>query len=70
MATEVLAAFPAQYRGYLLRGQRAKLGLRRGEPDDDAADTLLASDLVRACSMPRTVDFTLRSACYARHRYR
>jgi uncharacterized protein YdiU (UPF0061 family) len=37
MATEVLAAFPAQYRGHLLRGQRAKLGLRRGEPDDDDA---------------------------------
>ena len=28
MATEVIAAFPAQYRRHLLRGQRAKLGLR------------------------------------------
>jgi uncharacterized protein YdiU (UPF0061 family) len=38
MATEVLVAFPAQYRGHLLRGQRAKLGLRRADPNvDDAA---------------------------------
>ena len=35
MATEVIGAFPAQYRRHLLRGQRAKLGLRRGEPEDD-----------------------------------
>jgi len=37
MATEVIVAFPGQYRKYLLRGQRAKLGLRRGEADDDSA---------------------------------
>ena len=36
MATEVIVAFPAQYRRHLLRGQRAKLGLRRGEPYDDS----------------------------------
>ena len=58
MATEVLAAFPAQYRGHLLRGQRAKLGLRRGEPDDDGADTLLASDWLNLLHAGQ-VDFTL-----------
>ncbi len=30
MATEVLVAFPAQYRRHLLRGQRAKLGTASG----------------------------------------
>src|SRR5947199_1185695 len=30
LATEVLSAFPAQYHRHWLRGQRAKLGLRRG----------------------------------------
>lgn len=44
MATEVIAAFPAKYRSHLLRGQRAKLGLRRGEPDDDSADAVLVED--------------------------
>src|SRR5438874_608618 len=44
MAAEVIAAFPATYRSYLLRGQRTKLGLRRGEPDDDSADTALVED--------------------------
>src|SRR4249919_904169 len=44
MATEVLAAFPAQYRMHLLRGQRAKLGLRRADPDDEVADSALAED--------------------------
>ena len=58
MATEVLAAFPAQYRGHLLRGQRAKLGLRRGEPDDDLADTALAEDWLALLQAGR-VDFTL-----------
>src|SRR5881275_107197 len=44
MATEVIVAFPAQYRRHLLRGQRAKLGLRRDAPDDDSADTRLVED--------------------------
>src|SRR5438874_3434439 len=44
MATEIIAAFPAKYRRHLLRGQRTKLGLRRGEPDDDSADTALVED--------------------------
>src|SRR5438105_11773187 len=44
MATEIIVAFPARYRRHLLRGQRAKLGLRRGEPDDDGADTALVED--------------------------
>ena len=58
MATEVIAAFPAQYRGHLLRGQRMKLGLRRSEPDDDSADTALAADWLTLLHAQR-VDFTL-----------
>ena len=58
MATEVIAAFPAQYRRHLLRGQRAKLGLRRGEPDDDSADVALAADWLTLLHAER-VDFTL-----------
>jgi protein adenylyltransferase len=58
MATEVIAAFPAQYRRHLLRGQRAKLGLRRGEPDDDSADAALAEDWLALLHAER-VDFTL-----------
>jgi serine/tyrosine/threonine adenylyltransferase len=58
MATEVIAAFPAQYRRQLLRGQRAKLGLRRGEPDDDGADGTLAEDWLALLHAER-VDFTL-----------
>jgi len=58
MATEVLVAFPAQYRRHLLRGQRAKLGLLRGEPDDDATDAALAEDWLRLLHAGR-VDFTL-----------
>jgi len=58
MATEVIAAFPAQYRRHLLRGQRAKLGLRRGEPDDDSADAALAEDGLTLLDAER-VDFTL-----------
>ena len=34
LATEALNDFPAQYRGHLLRGQRAKLGLVTEESDD------------------------------------
>jgi len=58
MATEVIAAFPALYRRHLLRGQRAKLGLRRGEPDDDSADAALAGDWLTLLHAER-VDFTL-----------
>jgi uncharacterized protein YdiU (UPF0061 family) len=54
MAMEVLNAFPAKYQEHLLRGQRAKLGLRRGELEDEAlAETWLA--LLQAAN----VDFTL-----------
>jgi len=58
MATEVIAAFPAQYRACLLRGQRAKLGLRRPEAADDRADTALAEDWLALLHAGR-VDFTL-----------
>ena len=58
MATEVIVAFPARYRRHLLRGQRAKLGLRRGEPDDDSADTALVEDWLTLLHAER-VDFTL-----------
>jgi serine/tyrosine/threonine adenylyltransferase len=58
MATEVVAAFPAQYRRHLLRGQRAKLGLRRARPDDDSADAALAEDWLALLHVER-VDFTL-----------
>jgi serine/tyrosine/threonine adenylyltransferase len=58
IATEVIVAFPAQYRRHLLRGQRAKLGLRRGEPDDDSADTALVEDWLTLLHAER-VDFTL-----------
>jgi len=58
MATEVIVAFPAQYRRHLLRGQRAKLGLRRDAPDDDSADTALVEDWLTLLHAER-VDFTL-----------
>ncbi len=58
MATEVLVAFPMQYRSHLLRGQRAKLGLRRDRPDDDGADAALAEDWLRLLHAGG-VDFTL-----------
>ncbi len=58
MATEVLSAFPAEYRRHLLRGQRAKLGLRAGEPEDDRADAALAEDWLALLHADR-VDFTL-----------
>ena len=64
LATEVLAAFPVQYRRHLLRGQRAKLGLhgpREGEPDDDSGDgddAALADDWWALLQAGR-VDFTL-----------
>jgi protein adenylyltransferase len=58
MASEVIAMFPAQYREQLLRGQRAKLGLRRAQPDDDGADALLAEEWLALLHAER-VDFTL-----------
>jgi uncharacterized protein YdiU (UPF0061 family) len=58
MATEIIVAFPAQYRRQLLRGQRAKLGLRRSEPGDDAADAALAEDWLHLLHAGH-VDFTL-----------
>ncbi len=57
-ATEVLAAFPLQYRRHLLAGQRAKLGLVRSEPEDDSADAALAEDWLTLLHVER-VDFTL-----------
>ena len=57
-ATEVLVSFPVQYRSQLLRGQRAKLGLRRNEPDDDGADAALADDWLKLLHAGG-VDFTL-----------
>ena len=56
LAMEVLNGFPAQYYGHLLRGQRAKLGLRRDE--DDVADATLADDWL-ALLLAGKVDFTL-----------
>jgi uncharacterized protein YdiU (UPF0061 family) len=58
MASEVLAVFAARYRRHLLGGQRAKLGLRRREPDDDSADAALAEDWLSLLHAER-VDFTL-----------
>jgi len=58
MANDVLAAFPGRYRTHLLRGQRAKLGLRRGDPEDDSADFALAEDWLSLLHGAR-VDFTL-----------
>ncbi len=58
LATEVIVAFPAQYRAQLLRGQRGKLGLQRSEADDDSADTALADDWL-ALLQAQQVDFTL-----------
>ena len=61
IATEALAAFLPTFRQHLLRGQRAKLGLRsshRGEPGDDIADAALADDWL-ALLHAEKVDFTL-----------
>ncbi len=57
MATEVIAAFPAQYRSELLRGQRRKLGLRRADADDDDTDTVLAENWLTLLNANQ-VDFT------------
>ena len=58
IATEVIAAFPMRYQHHLLRGQRLKLGLRRGEPEDDGADAALV-DAWLALLQAGSVDFTL-----------
>jgi len=58
MATDVIAAFPTQYQTNLLNGQLAKLGLRRAEPDDDKADTILIDDWLTLL-YTQHVDFTL-----------
>jgi uncharacterized protein YdiU (UPF0061 family) len=58
MASEVIVALPAQYRRLLLRGQRAKLGLRRDDPDGDSADAALVEDWLTLLHAER-VDFTL-----------
>ena len=58
LAAEVLAAFPPLYRSELLRGQRAKLGLRRGEAEDERDDAALAADWL-ALLQAGGVDFTL-----------
>jgi len=57
-ATVVIEAFPALYLRHLLVGQRAKLGLRRLEGDDDAADAALANDWLELLHAGRA-DFTL-----------
>ena len=69
MATEVIAAFPAQYRRHLLRGQRTKLGLRRGEPDDDACRCRAGRRLVDFASR-RAGGFHARVAAACRRRRR
>jgi uncharacterized protein YdiU (UPF0061 family) len=58
LATEVVAAFLDRYRSHLLRGQRAKLGLRRDNPEDDGSDAALAEDWLVLLHAER-VDFTL-----------
>jgi len=57
-ATVVIEAFPALYLRELLRGQRAKLGLREAQGGDDAADAALASDWLELLHTGRA-DFTL-----------
>ena len=49
---------PLRYRRHLLAGQRAKLGLRRGEDADDDADARLADDWLALLHAGRA-DFTL-----------
>jgi uncharacterized protein YdiU (UPF0061 family) len=58
LATEVVRGFPARYRRHLLRGQRAKLGLRRCDPDDESADAALAQDWLTLLDAGQA-DFTL-----------
>ena len=58
LASEVIARFPERYGRELLRGQRAKLGLRRAGPDDDNADAALVEGWLELLRAER-VDFTL-----------
>ena len=62
MATEVIAEFPAQYRRHLLRGQRAKLGLRRSRTGRRRAPTPRWSTTGWRCFTP--------SASISRSRWR
>jgi serine/tyrosine/threonine adenylyltransferase len=66
LATEVLDAFPGWYRAQLLAGQRAKLGLRRADAADDAADMSLADDWLELLGDAKA-DYTLawRRLCAA-----
>jgi uncharacterized protein YdiU (UPF0061 family) len=57
-ATRVIEAFPGRYVHHLLSGQRAKLGLRKVDGIDDAADATLANDWLAVLQAGR-VDFTL-----------
>jgi uncharacterized protein YdiU (UPF0061 family) len=57
LATGVIDAFPERYRGHLLAGQRAKLGLTQAGAAD-AADAALA-DAWLALLQAHRVDFTL-----------
>lgn len=54
----MIAGFPAQYRSQLLLGQRKKLGMRRGNPQDDDGDRALVDDWL-AMLHTEHVDFTL-----------
>ena len=58
MATEVIAAFPTQYDSHLLRGQRAKLGLRRGNTGRRQCRCRVGRGLVTLLHA-ESVDFTL-----------
>ncbi len=60
-ATDLLNGWPEQYRSALLRGQRARLGLRQPEHPDadrDEADTALAADWLSLLHTHR-IDYTL-----------
>jgi len=57
-AMRVIDAFPAAYRGHLLTGQRAKLGLQRVDGAGDGDDARLADDWLALLHAGR-VDFTL-----------
>jgi len=57
-AMRVIDAFPAAYRRHLLSGQRAKLGLERGDVADEGEDSRLADDWL-ALLHAGHVDFTL-----------
>jgi uncharacterized protein YdiU (UPF0061 family) len=57
-ATAVLESFTGLYQAFLLRGQRAKLGLGDAPEDRDAADAALANDWL-GLLQAHSVDFTL-----------